>query len=134
MKFAVLVFLLCFPVAGFAAAADPPPSYEKIAKIPVIRLGEPLPGKDYILLFEPGQPISMTFTIEGNLFSQPSTADLVVTPSRTIFIYKEWASLDGMKWVQRSELIKSDVIVKVPGYNYPNQGVLKVRMDLNDVK
>ncbi len=49
-------------------------------------------------------------------------------------VYKDWASLDGFKWIPRGELIKSDVLVKVPGYNHPDSGVLKVRMDLAGTK
>jgi hypothetical protein len=30
----------------------------------------------------------------------------------------------------RSELIKSDVLLKIPGYNHPLPGIVKIRMDL----
>jgi hypothetical protein len=121
--------LLAIALCG-KAAAEAPPTYGTLAKMPVVRFGDPVPNTDHILMFEPGQPITMTISIEGSLFSQPSVTDLVVTPSRTIFVYKEWASLDGEKWLPRGELIKSDVQVKIPGYNHPMPGMLKVRMDL----
>ncbi len=132
MKSALLAILFCLISYGFhAQAAGTPPSYESLAKLPVIRFGDPVTEKDHILLFEPGQPISFTIAIEGSLFSQPVTADLTLTPSRPVFVYREWASLDGVKWVLRSDLIKSDVEAKIPGYNYPKPGFLKVRMDLD---
>jgi hypothetical protein len=34
----------------------------------------------------------------------------------------------------RSELIKSDVLIKFPGYNHPLPGILKIRMDLVETK
>ena len=50
-------------------------------------------------------------------------------------VYGEWASLDGYKWFPRGELIiKSDVMVKIPGYDHRQPGTLKVRMDLAEVK
>ncbi len=132
MKMAFMIILFCLVSTGFAAeAAGPVPSYDDLAKLPVIRFGDPITDKDYILLFEPGQPISFTIAIEGTLFSQPATADVTLTTSRPVFVYREWASLDGRKWELRSDLIKSDVEAKIPGYNYPKPGILKVRMDLD---
>jgi hypothetical protein len=133
MKLAVIVFLLWLLSAGFAAAA--PPSYNELAKLPVIRFGEPVPeNKDYILLFSAGQTVTIALSIDGSLFDKTVNTELMVTPSRDIMVYREWASLDGYKWIPRGELIKSDVMVKVPGYNHPHPGILKVRMDLAGVK
>jgi hypothetical protein len=98
--------------------------------MPVIRFGDPAPSSDYILLFPAGRPVTISVAIDGSLFAKTANAELLVTPSRDIMIYKDWASVDGVKWLPRSELIKSDVVVKVPGYNHPYPGVLKVRMDL----
>lgn len=129
MKYvAAAFFLICLLSAGFATAS--PPTYDKLAKLPVIRFGEPVPDADHILLFPAGQPITMSVSIEGSLFAQPASAELTVTPAREILVYREWASLDGLKWIPKSELIKSDVSVKVPGYNHPYPGILKVHMDL----
>jgi len=115
--------------ASLATAASSP-SYETLSKLPVVRFGDPVPATDHILLFSAGQPISISISIEGSLFSQPAKSELMVTPAREVFVYKDWASLDGLVWIQRSELIKSDVVVKIPGYSHPAPGVVKVRMDL----
>jgi len=125
---AFLVFLLS---TSLAAAS---PSFETLSKLPVVRFGDPVPATDYILLFPAGQPITFSITIEGSLFSQPAKSELTVKPSHEVFVYREWASLDGLIWMQRSDLIKSDVLVKIPGYNHPAPGELKVRMDLPEVK
>ena len=132
MKILVSAFLVCFLSAGLAAASSP--SFETLSKLPVVRFGDPVPATDYILLFSAGQPITVSITIEGSLFSQPKKSELTLTPSREVFVYQEWASLDGLVWMQRSDLIKSDVIVKIPGYNHPAPGVLKVRMDLPEAR
>jgi hypothetical protein len=128
MKLLVSAFILCLLSAGIATAA--PPSFNELAKLPVICFGDPVPSTDYILLFPAGKPVTISVSIEGNLFSKTSNAVLTVTPAREIMVYKDWASLDGVKWTPRSELIKSDVAVKVPGYNHPYPGVLKVKMDI----
>ena len=134
MKLAATVFILWLFSAGFAAAAAPP-SYGELAKLPVIRFGEPVPeSKDYILLFSAGQTVTIAVTIDGSLFDKTVNTELMVTPAKDIMVYREWASLDGYKWIPRGDLIKSDVTVKVPGYNHPHPGILKVRMDLTGVK
>ena len=132
MKILISTFLACLLSTALAAASSP--SYETLAKLPVVRFGDPIPATDHILLFSAGQPITISFTIEGSLFSQPANTELTVTPSREVFVYRDWASLDGLIWMQRSELIKSDVVVKIPGYNHPAPGVLKVRMDLPETR
>jgi hypothetical protein len=132
MKKLSAAFLLCLLTAGFASATAP--SYEKLAKLPVVEFGEAVPETDHILLFPAGKPITISIAIEGSLFSEPANTILMVSPSREILVYREWASLDGIKWILKSDLIKSDVIVKIPGYNHPLPGTLKVRMDLTNIK
>ena len=129
MKIFISTLLASLLFASLAAAASAP-SFETLSKLPVVRFGDPLPASDYILLFSAGQPITISITIEGSLFSQPAKNELTVTPAREIFVYRDWASLDGLVWMQRGDLIKSDVAVKIPGYNHPLPGELKVRMDL----
>ncbi len=128
MKILVTTFLVLL-FAGVAAAATSP-SFEALSKLPVVRFGDPAPASDHILLFSPGQPITITISIEGSLFSKTDSATLTVTPAREVFVYRDWASLDGLVWMPRGDLIKSDVTVKVPGYNHPAPGILKVKMDL----
>ena len=123
---AALIFSLLS--AGIAAAS--PPTYEQLAKFPVIRFGEHVPEGDYILMFPAGQPITISVSVEGSLFTKPAGAELAVIPTREYFVFRDWASLDGVTWVPRGELIKSDVLLKIPGYNHPLPGILKIRMDL----
>lgn len=132
MKSVLAGFLFCLCSVGLAAAS--PPTYEQLAKLPVIRFGEPVPETDYILMFPAGQPITFSVSVEGSLFTKASGAELAVTPIREFFVFRDWASLDGVKWVPRGELIKSDVQVKIPGYNHSLPGVLKIRMDLVGTK
>jgi hypothetical protein len=132
VRIIISAFLVFFLSTSLAAAASP--SYETLSKLPVVRFGDPVPATDYILLFSAGQPITLSVTIEGSLFSKPAKSELTVTPSHEVFVYRDWASLDGLVWMQRSDLIKSDVLVKIPGYNHPAPGELKVRMDLPEAK
>jgi len=93
MKYLLLVCLLCLPVTSFAAAS--PPTYEELAKLPVVRFGDPVPDSDYILQFPAGKPVTISVSIEGSLFAKGAVAELAVTPSREIFVFREWEALTG---------------------------------------
>lgn len=128
MKYFIAALL--FSLLPCAIAAASAPSYEELARLPVIPFGDPVPDSDHILMFPAGRPITISVSVEGSLFTKSANTKLAVTPTREFFIFRDWASLDGVTWKPRSELIKSDVVVKIPGYNHPLPGILKIRMDL----
>jgi len=132
MKHMITALLLSLLLVSLAVAS--PPSYDQLAKLPVIRFGEPVPDSDYILMFPAGQPINISVTIEGSLFIKAAGAELSVTPAREYYVFRDWASLDGLKWVPRGDLIKSNVMLKLPGYNHPLPGILKIRMDQSEIR
>ena len=125
---------LLFSLLSAALATAAPPSYDELARLPVIPFGEPVPEGDYILMFPAGRPLTISVSVEGTLFTKAAGTKLAVTPAREFFIFHDWASLDGVTWKPRSELIKSDVVVKIPGYNHPLPGILKIRMDLLETR
>jgi len=128
MRFFVAALFYCLVTATFSEAS--PPSFADLANVPVIHFGEPVPKGDYILMFPAGKPITISVAVEGSLFTKGANAELAVTPAREFYVFGEWASLDGVKWIPRSELIKSDVLLKIPGYNHPLPGIVRIRMDL----
>jgi len=132
MKGFIAALLFTLLSAALATAASP--SYEELARLPVIPFGEPVPEGDYILMFPAGRPMTISVSVEGSLFTKGAKTKLEVTPAREFFVFRDWASLDGVTWRPRSELIKSDVVVKIPGYNHPLPGILKIRMDLVESK
>jgi hypothetical protein len=129
-----IITALLFSLLSAAMAAASPPSYDQLAKLTVIRFGEPVPESDHILMFPAGQPITISVSVEGSLFTKAARAELAVTPTREFFVFRDWASLDGVKWMPRGDLIKSDVLLKIPGYNHPLPGILKIRMDLVETR
>jgi hypothetical protein len=132
MKSIIAALLFCLLSSGLVAAS--PPTFEQLAKLPVIRFGEPVPEGEFILMFPAGQPITIYVSVEGSLFTKAAGVELAVIPAREFFVFHDWASLDGLKWLPRGELIKSDVLIKFPGYNHALPGILKIRMDLVETK
>ena len=106
------------------------PSPEALRDLPVVNFGDPVPaGRDYILFFPPDTPISLTTSVKGNIFAKEAEQELQVTLRRGIYVYKNWISYDRAAWSVGREAIKGDVEVKLPGYNHPEPGLVKIRLD-----
>src|SRR5262245_32905312 len=124
-------------LAAFTAAAllqlagcASPPSTETLRDLPVVKFGDPVPaGRDYILFFPPDTPISLTTSVKGNIFAKEAEQELQVTLRRGIYAYKNWISYDRSTWRVGREVIKGDVEVRLPGYDNPQPGSVKIRMD-----
>jgi hypothetical protein len=106
------------------------PSPETLRDLPVVRFGDPVPaGRDYILFFPPDTPISLTTSVTGTIFAKEAEQQLHVTLRRGIYSHKNWVSYDRVTWRVGREAIKGDVEVKLPGYDHPEPGSVKIRMD-----
>jgi len=106
------------------------PASETLRDLPVVRFGDPVPaGRDYILFFPPDTPISLTTSVKGTIFAKEAEQRLSVTLRRGIYAYKNWLSYDRVTWRAGQEAIKGDVQVKLPGYDHPEPGWVKIRLD-----
>jgi hypothetical protein len=106
------------------------PSSETLRDLPVVRFGDPVPaGRDYILFFPPDTPISLTTSVKGTIFAKEAEQRLSVTLRRGIYAYKNWVSYDRVTWRVGQDAIKGEVQVKLPGYDHPEPGWVKIRLD-----
>jgi hypothetical protein len=106
------------------------PSPETLRDLPVVKFGDPVPaGRDYILFFPPDTPIPLTTSVKGNIFAKEAEQQLQVTLRRGIYAYKSWISYDRATWRVGREAIKGDVEVRLPGYDHPEPGSVRIRMD-----
>ena len=106
------------------------PSSESLRDIPVVKFGDPVPaGRDYVLFFPPDTPIPLTTSVKGNIFAKEAEQELQVTLRRGIYAYRNWISYDRVNWRVGREAIQGDVEVRLPGYNHPQPGTVKIRLD-----
>jgi hypothetical protein len=93
-----LVFSLCVvAMAGCVSWGGPPDDLLK--RVPMLEVGKPEPAdKHYVLYIPAGKPIPMYFTVKGPLFVKPGEATAQVQLTQSLYIYKEWSSLDGINW------------------------------------
>ncbi len=108
------------------------PSERDLAKIPVVRFGEPAPaGKDFVMLYPAGTPLPVIASVGGTLMSQPDKATLHVTLNRDVYVYRHWISFDGKKWVYGRRALDGKFDLRLPGTETgSNPGVLGVELNL----
>ena len=107
------------------------PSQEMFTNLPIITFGESVPsdGK-FILHFPAGKPIPTKVSIIGNLFEQTAEEVLYVTLRDEIYTHKDWISFDRNTWLKGKDVIDTKLEIKIPGYDYPNPGFIKLQMDV----
>lgn len=87
-------------LSGCATMQGPPDDLLK--RVPVVEIGQPEPAdKQYILFIRAGKPVPIHLTVKGPLFVQPGQTTAQVQLSQSLYIYKEWSSLDGINWTHQ---------------------------------
>jgi hypothetical protein len=106
------------------------PSAERFAQMPLVRFGAPIPAnQDYILHFPAGEPVPVNVLAQGNLFTQEVSTSFNVVLARDIYEYRQWISYDRKHWIDGRENMELIVEIKVPGYDYPKPGSIRIKMD-----
>lgn len=85
---------------GCASVQGPPADVLKC--VPVVEIGQTEPAdKHYVLFIRAGKTVPVHMTVKGPLFVQPGQATAQVQLSQSLYIYKEWSSLDGINWTHQ---------------------------------
>lgn len=101
MLSAGLVWYSLYVMTG-CVSAQPPPD-DLLSRVPVIEIGQPEPqDKPFVLLIRAGKTIPLTLAVKSPLFLQSAQATAVVHFTRSLYIYKDWSSFDGLNWTQRA--------------------------------
>lgn len=86
--------------SGCATVSGPPENL--LERVPVVEIGQPEPAdKQYVLFIRAGKPLPVHLTVKGPLFVQPAQANAQVQLSQSLYIYKDWSSLDGINWTRQ---------------------------------
>ncbi len=123
--------LVTAAVLSLFGCAGIPPSESEMAKLPVVRFGEPAPnGRDFILLYPSGVPLPVQASVGGSLMAKPDQATLHVTLKRDVYVYRHWLSFDGKTWQYGRRAIDGKFEVRLPGTETgSNPGVMGVEFD-----
>jgi hypothetical protein len=89
---------LCVVAVTGCASWEGPPE-DLLTRVPVVEIGKSEPAdKHYVLYIPAGKLIPVHFTVKGPLFLKPGEATGQVQLTQSLYIYKEWSSLDGRNW------------------------------------
>ncbi|MBL3590036.1 MAG: hypothetical protein JMN24_09625 [gamma proteobacterium endosymbiont of Lamellibrachia anaximandri] len=106
------------------------PSNEALAKLPVIKLGQPVPKDgDYILHLSKEQPVLLDVTVEGSLFAEAAHQVLPVFLAKDLYLHKDWASNDKKHWHAEDDLITGELRIEITDYQLPTNSRFHLRMD-----
>ncbi len=129
MKLKTLLFSSVLLLTGGCASIERPTA-DEFTRLPLIPFGNSVPADgEYILHFPHGIAIDTPVTFGGNLFIADDMKTLSVTPRQDIYVYKEWVSYDRKNWQLADDAMKADLQLKLPGYDHPQTGYLKLRLD-----
>jgi len=98
---ALLATLCVMLLTGCAGLQGPPEDLLK--RVPVVEIGQPEPAdKNYILYIPGGKAIPVQMTVKGPLVVNPGEATTRIQLTRSLYLYKEWSSLDGRNWTHQA--------------------------------
>lgn len=104
MKLGFLSALVLSIVVGCATLRPAP--VESIAKLPVVRVGDPSPqNTKYVVFYPAGFAFPVKLKTSGSLFASEKQVESQVTLAKDLYLYKYWASHDGKTWKNSHELL-----------------------------
>ena len=99
-----LIALTLSTILGCAALRPVP--VESIAKLPVVRVGDPPPqNTEYVVFYPAGFAFPVKLKTSGSLFSAEKQVESQATLAKNLYLYKYWASHDGKTWKNSHELL-----------------------------
>jgi hypothetical protein len=97
-----LLATLCVMLLSGCAGMQNPPE-DLLKQVPVIEIGKPEPAdKNYILYIPGGITIPVHLAVKGPLLVNPGEASTRVQLTQSLYLYKEWSSLDGKNWTHQA--------------------------------
>ena len=98
----LLLATLCVLLLTGCAGMQSPPE-DLLKQVPVIEIGKPEPAdKNYILYIPGGTTIPVHLAVKGPLLVNPGEASTRVQLTQSLYLYKEWSSLDGRNWTHQA--------------------------------
>ena len=83
-----------------------PAPTETISKLPVVRVGETPPtNSEFVVFYPAGYNFPVKLNASGSLFTSTKQIETQSTLSKNLYLYKYWASHDGVTWKNSHELL-----------------------------
>lgn len=110
-------------------AAWAPPSAERLAAMPMVTYPEKPASGEYLYKISADKPVELRVQAQGSALTAPVEQTVSARLKRDIYLYKQWASEDGRRWVQADRLLGVDLQVSLPSYETPGPGEIRLTVD-----
>lgn len=112
----ITALVLCAAALSGCAALSVPVD-DDIAKLPVVTWGQAAPKDgEYVLRYPADSDLTVVASVDGSLMSTTARAELKVRLRRDVYVYRNFASLDGRHWQRSRDVIGGSAYVSPPGY------------------
>lgn len=110
-------------------AAWTPPSAERLAALPVVSYPDKPAGGEYLYKISADKPVELRVRADGSALMAPVEQTVSARLKRDVYLYKQWASEDGRRWVQADRLLGVDLRVSLPSHETPGPGEIRLTVD-----
>jgi hypothetical protein len=112
----------------YGCASMNTPSSSLIETKPVVTIGEfSRAPEDHVVFIPANKVFPVELSVKGNVFEKNVSSKIMVSFKKDIYLYKYWASLDGIKWVNSHELMN----VELSGGFDVSGGKVGIEMDFS---
>lgn len=120
----------CLSILLLGACAGIAPTADEMAKVPVVRFGQPAPADgNFVLHYPAGAKLPVVASVKGSLLSRTDEKTLEVSPARDIYVYRQWVSFDGRTWQAGDAATVNRFEVELPGKDGTGPGRLSATFD-----
>jgi hypothetical protein len=114
MKTPTLLTLPALLLSACASLGSPSP--EEIARLPVVRYGQPAPADgNFVLLYPAGVDLPVVAKVDGSLFARTDRTTLKVQIKQDVYTYRDLVSFDGKTWSHGPSKIGGKFSFTLPG-------------------
>jgi hypothetical protein len=116
-------------MAVLAGCAGTPPSDGQLSALPVVTYPDMPPAGDYIYRLPAGRPIDVQILADGSALTEGVAQTLSASLVHDIYLHKQWASEDGVRWQRADKLIGVNLSVLLPSYATPGAGKVHLSVE-----
>ncbi|MCB1875488.1 MAG: hypothetical protein KDH88_05880 [Chromatiales bacterium] len=114
-------------LSACAGLQNAPP--DAIASLPVVTFPAKPASEDFVYKLPGGQAIPALVIIDGSALASGAEQTLAVTLPADLYLYKQWASDDGVHWHQANEMIDVALRLSLPSDANPGPGEIHLTVN-----
>ncbi|MGD0960423.1 MAG: hypothetical protein ABSB19_11510 [Methylomonas sp.] len=107
----------------------PPPSAAELAQLPLVAYPDKPGAGDFIYKLPAGVPIDVHVLAEGGALAAAVDQTVSASLVHDLYLHKGWASEDGRHWVKTQDLIDTRFTLKLPTYQTPGPGEMRLTIN-----